>query len=263
MTQTAHPEELLAEYVDGTLDERDRRAVEAHLVTCHVCRHEVGLAGGARQMLQRLPEEPVPLGVTGRVVEQAGRRSSRTGREAPPWGHRVQWAAGIAVAAALVAVVAVSLPNLGDGTSDEGAPTADTAAEAAAGRAGGSNATAAAPEYAFDVSLEQVDRDLDDKALRKLATSVAEAVRKDTLAAPADAGTAEETEEALECIGTWAGATGDEVLVRLLQARYLGQDAYVAVYLTGPGVGEAPTRATVWVASTGDCRFLDITYTNI
>ena len=258
MTQTTHPEELLAEYVEGTLADHDRRAVEAHLATCEACRDEAGLAGGARQMLQRLPEESVPLGVTDRVVDEAARRAPGG---TPRWGRRVQAAAGFAVAAALIGAVAVTLPNLGTpGVRDDtgaNAP-AETGPVAPAERA-----TDAQAALVFTVSLERVDRDFDDKGLRRLASDVAEAVRGGELKQPPDEGTPEETQQALDCIATWAGAPQDEVLVRLLRARYEGQEAYVAVYVRGPGIGEAPTKATVWVASTAGCQFLDITETNI
>ncbi len=258
MTKTVHPEELLAEYVDGTLDEDARRGVEAHLAACVACRAEVGLAGAARRTLHSLPEEPVPLGVTGRVLEEAS--GARRSRERAPWGQRIQWVAGLAAAAALVGLLAVSLPNLVTGSSEEGAAGAP---EIAAEPGGGHPTRTVAPQDAFAVSLEQVDRDFDDEALRRLATDVAEAVRAGSLRAPAAEGTSEETQEALDCIVTWAGAPQDEVLVRLLRARYKGRDAYVAVYLRGPGVDEPPSRATVWVVSTQGCRFLDITEANI
>jgi Putative zinc-finger len=257
MTQTGHPEELLAEYVDGTLDEHDRRAVEAHLASCTTCSDEVALAGGSRRMLRDLPEEPVPLGVTGPVLDETSRAGRR---ERAPRGQRIQWAAGVAVAAALVAVVAVSLPH---GNDDAGTGGGDGATLAEAGDAA---TTPGAPEarYAtFAVSLERSNRDFDDKALRGLAMEVAKAVRGATLQAPTEGGTPQETREARECV-TALGAAEDEVLVRLLLAKYDGEPAYVAVYLKGPGVGEPPSRATVWVVSAdGACEFLDITEVRI
>lgn len=57
---TQHPEELLAEYVDGTLADEDRARVEAHLATCEACREEVALAGRARAALRALPAEEPP-----------------------------------------------------------------------------------------------------------------------------------------------------------------------------------------------------------
>jgi hypothetical protein len=258
MTQTGHPEELLAEYVDGTLDEHDRRAVEAHLASCTTCSDEVALAGRSRRLLRDLAEEPVPFGVTRPVLDETSRAGRR---ERTPWGQRIQWAAGVAVAAALVAVVAVSLPN---GNDDAGTGGGDGATLAEAGDAA---TTPGAPEarYAtFAVSLERSNRDFDDKALSDFANEVAKAVRDETIQAPAEGGTPQETREARECVTAWAGAAEDEVLVRLLLAKYRGEPAYIAVYLKGPGVGEPPSRATVWVVSAnGACEFRDITEVRI
>ncbi|MGH2723571.1 MAG: anti-sigma factor family protein [Actinomycetota bacterium] len=59
---TDHPDELLAEYADGTLGPDDRARVEAHLEACPSCRQELDLASGARRALRALPELPVPRG---------------------------------------------------------------------------------------------------------------------------------------------------------------------------------------------------------
>jgi hypothetical protein len=72
-----------------------------------VCREEVDLARGALEALATLEEVPVPLGVTGPVLAEARRSSDR--RRKALWG-RVQWAAGLAAAAAIAIVVAVNLP---------------------------------------------------------------------------------------------------------------------------------------------------------
>lgn len=52
----AHPEELLALYVEGTGSRDERAQVEAHLASCAVCREEVAVAGAARAELTSLPE---------------------------------------------------------------------------------------------------------------------------------------------------------------------------------------------------------------
>ena len=72
-----HPEELLAGYVDGTLGTDERAVVDAHLQTCDTCREEVGLARTAVRALATLEEVPVPFGVTGPVLAEAGRRFER------------------------------------------------------------------------------------------------------------------------------------------------------------------------------------------
>src|SRR5919108_95280 len=50
------PEELRAEFVDGTLGPEDRARVESHLSTCASCREEVSLAGPVREALSGLPD---------------------------------------------------------------------------------------------------------------------------------------------------------------------------------------------------------------
>ena len=117
----SHPEDLFADYVDGTLDERARADVDTHLLGCGRCRDEVRLAASAKAALVELEDRPVPFGVTGPVLAEAGRRFER--RRGVTW-ERFQWAAGLAAAAALVVVVAL---NVGDGGSE------DTPSSAAAG----------------------------------------------------------------------------------------------------------------------------------
>ena len=55
-----HPRELLAEYVEGSLDPERTARVESHLSSCDVCRDEVALAGSAREALAALPEVEPP-----------------------------------------------------------------------------------------------------------------------------------------------------------------------------------------------------------
>jgi hypothetical protein len=49
-------------------------------------------------------------------------------------------------------------------------------------------------------------------------------------------------------------AGADMVLRRLVEAQYLGKPAYIAVFLQGPGAGQSPDRAVVWVLSRKDCH---------
>jgi hypothetical protein len=41
----------------------------------------------------------------------------------------------------------------------------------------------------------------------------------------------------------------------MIQARFEGEEAYIAVYLEGPGAGEPPDTVAVWAASK-DCTVL-------
>ena len=111
----SHPEDLLADYVDGTLAERERAVVDAHLDGCARCSAEVRQAEAAKTALSELEDVPVPFGVTGPVLAEAGRRFER--RPGVVWG-RFQWAAGLAAAAALILVVAL---NVGGGDAQNAA----------------------------------------------------------------------------------------------------------------------------------------------
>jgi anti-sigma factor RsiW len=124
-----HPEELLADYVDGTLEDEQRAVVDAHLPGCATCREELELARGALAALANLEDEPVPFGVTGPVLAEAGRRFER--RRVVVY-ERLQWAAGLAAAAALVLVVAL---NIGGGSDRDGTASLEStsAADAEAG----------------------------------------------------------------------------------------------------------------------------------
>ncbi|HEX6230533.1 MAG TPA: zf-HC2 domain-containing protein [Actinomycetota bacterium] len=240
-----HPEELLAGYVDDTLTDTERAGVDAHLVSCDLCREEVELSRSAVAALGALEDEPVPFGVTGPVLAEAGRRFER--RRAVLW-QRVQWAAGVAVAAALVAVVAVSL---GGGGDDE-ALRAGAGADAEAPVTAEEGAALGAPP-----GLErQRDVSYDEAGIESLAREAASIPQP---AAPDEGSTRHAApDRALECLRT-SGAPVDEpgdLLVRLIEAKYLGTPAYLAVFLEGPGAGQPADHAVVWVAATDDCRIL-------
>jgi len=250
-----HPEDLLAGYVDGTLGDTERAVVDAHLQACGTCRDEVELSRAAVTALASLEEVPVPFGVTGPVLAEAGRRFER--RRAATWG-RLQWVAGAAAAAALVLVVALNV-NLGGGARDEAGSGAIAADAGATGATGG-----AAAEATTIAGLErQPDVNYDDAGVHSLASEAAS--ERATMAAP-DAG-GEDTGlqvtpsgPALECLRA-AGAPVDEPttdqLVRLIEAKFKETPAYFAVFLEGPGAGQTPDKAVVWVVSKGDCQILN------
>src|SRR5437764_276599 len=102
-----HPEELLAEYVDGSLTHDERAAVDAHLAGCERCRDEVALARRGAAALSALPEVDLPEGFHPRVKPVRSPRE-RLGR--------ASWVAG-AAAASIAAIVAVVLTVHGPGGS--------------------------------------------------------------------------------------------------------------------------------------------------
>jgi hypothetical protein len=117
-----HPEELLAEYVDGSLEHDERAVVDAHLEGCERCRHEVAAARRVRGALAALPEVELPEGFRAdrraRRVRPAGVRHERLRRTAVAAG---------AVAASIAAIVGVVvlLGHGGGGASNS--PTAGSA----------------------------------------------------------------------------------------------------------------------------------------
>lgn len=244
-----HPEELLAGYVDGALTEEERAEVDAHLASCRVCREEMELSTQAVAALAELPEQPVPLGVMNPVAAEIRRRTA--GAAPAPWWGRLQWAAGLAAAAALVAVVAVALPRLGE--QEEGASLR--------AEAGGATPTESAPgadaALTGAVFLEiQPEADYSAEQLEALANDAAQ--RTDFRAvAPGAATVADaEAESAKVCLAEPGGLTESDRLVRLIRARFDGKPAYLGVYLESPGADRPPNRVVIWVVATKDCRIL-------
>ena len=249
-----HPEDLLADYVDGTLDDAQRAVVEAHLPGCGSCRQEIALAREAVAALGAIEDEPVPFGVTGPVLSEAGRRFER--RRAVVW-ERLQWAAGVAAAAALVLVVALNV-----GTDGEGGP--DTAREETAA-ADGAQAPAEAgtsessPAFAFRGLEEQESVNYDDAGIRALAQDAVPIVAGEALAVAGDTAPTAPADDALACIEASGAPTVNDprdTLIRLIDAQYDNTPAYIAVYAEGPGAGQPADRVVVWVVATQDCRIL-------
>jgi hypothetical protein len=232
-----HPgDELLAAYVDGALPEPERSAVAAHLDACRSCREEVALAAHARRALRALPEEPVPAGTIEPVLREVvaeigGARRVRV----------VRWLSGAAVAAAVLAVLAIALPELGGGGA---APPAD---EASAPREAGLPAAAASPALP---GLERSDRDYRSEDLEALA---AEAAAGTGGAVAGEAKVPPATARAVECVLRGSDLTPDDQVVRLIDARFQGTPAYLAVALRGPGAGQPPTKVVVWVVAKEGC----------
>jgi hypothetical protein len=244
-----HPEENLSGYVDGTLATDERAEVDAHLATCATCREEIELATGAVTVLRELPEVPVPFGTTRAVMAEAGKE--RVSRARRSWGGRTQWAAGLAAAAVLVAVVAVALPRVGREALTE-----------SAGGAGAAASPARAPNMEAATSgapLElQPKADYDAVKLERLADSSALRAGSDTtLFAPSvKDGSAAHAEGAAACLAKPGGLTGQDRLVRLIQAKFQGRPAYVGVYLESPEAGQPADRVVIWVVARSDCSIL-------
>lgn len=247
-----HPEELLSGYVDGTLPNEERAVVDAHLATCATCQEEVELAHEALTALEALEEQPVPFGVTGPVMAEAGRRFERRGAV---W-QRVQWGAGLAAAAALVLVVAL---NLSRDPSDPGVRSADGNAEASAEAPGAAFAAdGTLPKLEFQRAVSYDDEGVKSLARDAKSFALNQGGPAETDAGGADDASRDERRTAIECLRTSGAPLDDplDTLVRLIEAQYQGTPAYFAVFLENPGGDQPADSALVWVVATRDCRNL-------
>jgi hypothetical protein len=251
----SHPEDLLADYIDGALEERERAAVDAHLLGCARCSSEVRQAGAARAALSELENVPVPFGVTGPVLAEAGRRFER--RPGVVWG-RFQWAAGLAAAAALVVVVAL---NVGGGDARNAAAPERTTAVAGGTGAGG--AEAATPGVTFAGLERQTDVNYDEAGIQAVASQAAGAIAEAEDARGSQAALAtsaedskERTSLARDCVDRSGVRGPNDVLIRLIEARFEGTPAFIGVFSEGPGAGQAPDHIVVFVVAKDDCRIL-------
>ena len=251
----SHPEDLLADYVDGALDERKRAAVDAHLLGCARCSAEVRQAGAARAALSELENVPVPFGVTGPVLAEAGRRFER--RPGVTSG-RFQWVAGLAAAAALVVVVALNV-----GGEDAQNAAAPERTRAVAGGTGAGGAEAATPGVTFAGLERQTDVNYDEAGIQAVASEAAGAIvaagdARGTAAAFASSveDSKERTSLARDCVDRSGVRGPNDVLIRLIEAQFEGTPAFIGVFSEGPGAGQAPDHVVVFVVAKDDCRIL-------
>jgi anti-sigma factor RsiW len=233
-----HPYELLADLTDRTLDEGDLARVQAHLDTCPSCREDVAFATAGRDAARSLPQATAPAELHQRVVAAAGGRGS----DVPSW---YRWA-GVAAAAAVVVAITIALPNVGGEGTDRGSSE----------EAGGQIAVGAgAEDAASGRQVEIQDRNYDANALEQLASAAAS-----DSAAQVEANASQVTLVADPTAATCVNRAFDERpvgrLARLIEARFEGRAAYIAVYLEGPGANEPPDTAAVWVAAKEDCSIL-------
>jgi hypothetical protein len=244
-----HPEELLAPYVDGTASTEERAAVDAHVLSCARCRAEIAASTAARTELKRLPVVDAPPGLIPDVIGTA------TGPQqaGPPGWYR--WGGTAAVAAVIVLLLALVLPKIGAGTSN------DSSGRAAVG------AEATTQPSQIPIEIQAVDYRGD--ALRSALTSYAAADRGSPsaaeLASPgmfapqanAKTGTPQQAAAAQACIQE-AFQHVPGTLVRLISARFEGTRAYIGIYEEGPGAGQPPDMLVARVASTGTCTPLSL-----
>jgi hypothetical protein len=180
-----------------------------------------------------------------------------------PLSQRVLWAAGGAIAAAFIGVLAIwVLPGIGtNGTSADSAAAPEAASATNAGVTGGGGALSTAGAARADqVMIEHRSTNFDQAALAKLATEAAATVGTSALGPAADETTQPSaTRSALTCVGKGAQIEPQDVLVRLIAARFGGKPAYIAVYVTGPASTQPPKSVLVWVVDADTCSFASFT----
>jgi hypothetical protein len=229
-----HPYEQLADLMDGTLDERELPGVRAHLDSCATCRRDIDLATHGVRAARSLPVENPPPDLHRRVVGARGSLGT------PAW---YRWAGAAAAAAAVIAIV-IALPNVGsDPRRGEVSSLSgqDSRASVESGPVGG------------DVVVSEEDRDYDAPGLEELARSA----RASSELAPNAAGAIDQdSTAAVRCVSQAFEDQQAGRLTRLIRARFEGEEAYIAVYLEGPGAGEPPDTVAVWAASADDCSVL-------
>jgi anti-sigma factor RsiW len=259
MSDDRHPEELLAGYVDGTLGDKERAVVEVHLATCDRCRQESALAMRATGLLRGIGEEPVPFGVMNPVTAEIGRRMNRTSPR--PLSQRVLWAAGGAIAAAFVGILAVwVLPSVGgnQAATSGGGGAAEAGAPLASATGGAVTVAGAA------VTLERQTTNYDNVSLQTLATETAAQAKAGSVRSAADASAQPAgTASAVACLRRGAGIDPQDILVRLIAARFQGRPSVIGVYLTSPAPGRSPDTVLVWVVETDTCAFASYTQARI
>jgi hypothetical protein len=227
-----HPYEQLADLMDGSLDERELAGVQAHLDSCASCRQDIDLATRGVRAARSLPVENPPPDLHQRVV------GAGDGRGTPAW---YRWA-GAAAAAAAVIAIAIALPNVGGDSEGERATDAAGSSEVSLPLAG-------------DVEYSREERDYDAGALQDLAQS-ATASRGQMATDAAAAELQGDTTAAVGCVTRAFENQQTGRLTQLIRARFEGEEAYIAVYLEGPGAGEPPDTVAVWAASSKDCTVL-------
>jgi anti-sigma factor RsiW len=269
----SHPKELFVDYVDGTLASDATAQVEAHLEGWATGRVEVRLARMGARAAGSLLEPAAPAGLAERAVAEANRVAGERHPEvaAISSSHRrrpnaPRWAA-IATAAAAIIAIALIGPKLGQAPS--------TVAQE--GAAAGTVATTAYPRPTaveiqhVNYTTDQLLKTTDQMRAAALEDGPGEAAADGaaTLAPSASDGAAfggqgtlttatrlaARVPRATDCLRR---AFGDPhgSHVRIILARYEGQQAYIGTYLVSPGADLPATELRIDVASVRGCDIL-------
>jgi hypothetical protein len=236
-TASAHPDELLAGFVDGTLPAEERATVERHLAGCARCAEEVSLAAQARSALRALPLLEAP----GLTVKDLHVITPIT--KARRW-NRVAWGAGIAAAAALVVVFALTSLHPSHTTSGLAGAPAD-------GKTNG-------PSHEGLPAIISNGMDYDAQSLSSLAsTLVAGSGRLAVVAPAANPGvTFDPSEDAIaSCVQQGAGLEASAAPTYLEVATYQGTPVYVGAFVTqSPAGSGSPSHLLLVVVTQQGCQ---------
>ena len=161
-TETKHPEELLAWYVNGRLSDSERAEVEAHIAGCDYCQGEISLLKIMRAEAKKTAASPGELAKL-RFMREIKRDKAATSTPATgTW-----WKQGLAVAAALVIMIQTGvILTFGPKTDSQGpgiqtAQTAPKADPAAGVRLASGMAADLKLQFQPDATVQQVNRLLD------------------------------------------------------------------------------------------------------
>lgn len=285
----SHPDELLAEYVDGALSDRDRATVDAHLAGCERCRDEVSLARASVARLGDLPELAAPAGSASEALLEAGadRRPRAAGSAAaarpPRWSRWIPAAA----AAVLIGLLVITLPRLGHHAEQASAPrnpfsVAASGAATPPGEALGQGGPVTAVPGAQDaldaklssgVRLEQqaqnykaddIQQLLERNASRFVGARVPAATSFGAMSTSTAGYLARvegaDAKAAFTCVSSQVTSPRADALVELIQAEYEGAPAYLAVFVESPAPGKPANEVIAWVVRKDGCTIANFAY---
>jgi len=262
-----HPGPELTDFVDGTLVPSRAARVEEHLRGCATCRAEVRLASAAREALAAAPSPAPPARLADAAIAEAEDLAAARRRAEPsaigsvshrPRPATPRWLA-IAGAAAMIAIVALIVPKLGQPGES---PASMAGAAHDAGRPAASTVEIQHVDYGADF-VGRFAAAFDGAASGPGSPTVtAEAAGSSAGPLPAVEGPDEAVKlaphllpAATRCLAR-AYDNQDGTLTRAIRARYAGEPAYLGVYLQSPGAGLDPNVALVVVASVPGCDLL-------
>ena len=271
-----HPEELLAEYIEGSLSDADRATVEEHLGGCARCREEVDLARGARDAAASLPQLSAPPD-----LELAVRRAIR---DEPRPSRSRRLIGGLAAAAVIVgggAVVVTSLqdgdletigggesapsPQVGEGQAgevQEDSEFQDAPAESSADEAE-AKARPVVPTYSESqrnysaADLVHIARTLRDDTDAALEAGLEPTASQFFSTFDVRAFTPE-VRQAIRCV--LAEVPPEQLIVpfSIEAAAFDEQPAYVVAFLQGPTPDDPYDRIVIWVVDREGCSLLSL-----